>query len=191
MKYRLTIPSALFAATLSGPLDTTVFGDEHPIRRRDARATRPPKGLSMNHNRRLIAAVLALAAAATGLMSPAAAQTRGDRAASELSAASVLPVALSVTAPAILLGGSGAMTVVAVEKASDATVWVFERASDGARASVRFAGEAVGGLALAAGTTVAVSATASGWVLHQAGKAIAFVPNEIGRTLLHHERITR
>lgn len=145
----------------------------------------------MTKNSRRLVAALALAAATLATIAPAGAQTRSERAASELSAASVLPVALSVVAPAVLLGASGAMTVVAVEKASDATVWVFERASDGTRASVRFAGEAAGAVSLAVGTTVSVTATASGWVLHQAGKAIAFVPNEIGRTLLHHERITR
>ena len=145
----------------------------------------------MKITRRLIATALALAAVATSFVSPAVAHTRGDRAASELSAASVLPVALSVTAPVILLGASGAMTVMAVERASDGTVWMLERASDGARASVHFAGDAAGGVSLAVGATVAVSATASGWVLHQAGKALAFVPNEIGRTLLHHERITQ
>lgn len=140
-----------------------------------------------NRGLHLAGVVLAMAVA----LGSASAQTRGDRAASELSAVSMLPVALSVTAPALLLGSAGAMTVVAVEKASDATVWVFERASDGARTSVRFAGQAAGGLSLAVGTTVAVSTTSTGWVLHQAGRALAFVPNEVGRALLHHERITR
>lgn len=140
-----------------------------------------------NHGLRRAGVVLATALT----LGCASAHTRGDRAASELSAVSMLPVALSVVAPALLLGSAGAMTVVAVETASDATVWVFERAADGSRASVRFAGQAAGGLSLAVGTTVAVSATASGWVVHQSGRALAFVPNEVGRTLLHHERITR
>lgn len=143
--------------------------------------------LLTNHTLRRAAVVLTMSLAATA----ASAQTRGDRAVSTLSAASALPVALSVTAPALLLGSAGAMTLVAVERASDATVWVFERASDGARASVRFAGEAAGAMSLAVGATVAVSATATGWVLHQSGRVLAFVPNEVGRALLHHERITR
>jgi hypothetical protein len=38
---------------------------------------------------------------------------------------------------------------------------------------------------------VVATALGTGWVLSAAGQAIAFVPNELGRTLLHHERITK
>jgi hypothetical protein len=37
---------------------------------------------------------------------------------------------------------------------------------------------------------VVVTALSAGWVLSAAGQAIAFIPNEIGRALLHNERIT-
>jgi hypothetical protein len=36
-----------------------------------------------------------------------------------------------------------------------------------------------------------VTALSAGWVLSAAGQVIAFVPNEIGKALLHNERITR
>jgi len=32
---------------------------------------------------------------------------------------------------------------------------------------------------------------ASGWLISAAGQAIAFVPNEIGASLLYNERVTR
>lgn len=108
-------------------------------------------------------------------------------AASELSALSALPVAVSVVAPVGLLVSGAALTVVAVEAASGATVWVLERASDGARASVQLAA----GASVAVGASVVVSAVAAGWVLSVAGEAIAFVPNALGQALLHNERITR
>ena len=71
------------------------------------------------------------------------------------------------------------------------TVWVLERASDGARATLHFSGHVAQGAALSIGGAVAVTALTSGYVLSAAGNAIAFIPNEIGRALLHNERITR
>jgi hypothetical protein len=68
---------------------------------------------------------------------------------------------------------------------------VLERASDGAQASVRLAGSGITGVSVVAGTVIAVTAIRTGWVLSAAGKAIAFVPNEIGAGLLYDERITR
>ena len=46
-------------------------------------------------------------------------------------------------------------------------------------------------MSVAAGTAIAVTAISTGWVLSTAGQAIAFVPNEIGKALLHNERVTR
>lgn len=107
--------------------------------------------------------------------------------ASEASALSALPVAVSVAAPVMLLSAGVALTVVAVESTAQGTVWVLERASDGARASVRFAGQASAVL----GTAVVITVIGSGYVLSAAGEAIAFVPNAIGTALLHNEQLTR
>ena len=132
--------------------------------------------------------VTALAAALLGPLSPA--QAHRD-ASAEASALSLLPIAVSVAAPAMLLSAGAMFTVIAVETASDGTVWVLERASDGARVSVTLSGAAVGGVSLLAGTTVVAVASTAGWVLSAAGRAIAFIPNEIGKALLHNERVTR
>ncbi|HSW08099.1 hypothetical protein [Aquabacterium sp.] len=110
-----------------------------------------------------------------------------NSAASELSAISALPVAVIVAAPALLLSGGAMLTVAAVEASAEGTVWVLERASDGARASVKL----VGGSMVAVGTGVLVTSMAAGWVLSAAGQAIAFIPNEIGASLLYNERVTR
>lgn len=118
---------------------------------------------------------------------PALAQSGG----SELSALSALPVALSIAAPVGLLTSGAKLSVAAIETASGATVWVLENASDGARASVTLSGQVAGGVSLAVGTAVAIVAVGSGWILSAAGQAVAFIPNEIGKALLHNERITR
>jgi hypothetical protein len=128
-------------------------------------------------------------AAALALHTPAFAHRHGDSEASL--ALSALPVAVSVIAPAMVLSAGAAFSVVAVEVSVDGTVWILERAADGARATIRFAGKAAGGLSLAVGTAVTVTAIGAGWVLSAAGAAIAFIPNEVGKALLYNERVTR
>lgn len=105
----------------------------------------------------------------------------------DASALSLLPVAVSVAAPAALLSAGAVLTVSAVEASARGTVWILERASDGARISIEFGGKASAAL----GTAVAVTAIGSGYILSAAGEAIAFVPNAIGTALLHNEQITR
>lgn len=110
--------------------------------------------------------------------------------ASEASALSLLPVAVVVAAPALLLSGGAALTVVAVEQSAAGVEWVLERASDGARGSVRLSTQTAAGVSTGVGTAVVFSAVATGWVLSAAGKAVAFVPNEIGKALLYNERVS-
>jgi hypothetical protein len=111
--------------------------------------------------------------------------------ASQASALSALPIAVSVAAPASMLVGGGTLVVISVTRVAEGTLCVLERVSDGARASVVLAGDVALGVSVGAGTVLAVSAIGAGWVLSAAGAAIAFVPNEIGRALLHTEQVSR
>jgi hypothetical protein len=133
-------------------------------------------------NRRALAAALASLAI---LVPPCGAHAQSG--ASEASALSALPIAVSVAAPVMILSGGAVLTVVAAEASADGAVWILQRASDGARASVRLAG----GVSVAAGTVVIVAAISTGWVLSAAGQAIAFIPNQVGAALLYNERVTR
>ena len=117
------------------------------------------------------------------------AQAHGN-AVSEASALSMLPLAISVAAPVALLSAGGAFTVVAVSAVAEGAVWVLERASDGARFSVTLASQAAAGVVVGAGTVLMSTALATGWLLSAAGQAIAFIPNEVGKALLHNERLT-
>ena len=110
---------------------------------------------------------------------------------SEVSATSALPVAVSVAAPAMLLAGGAVLTVVSVQASATGTVWVLERASDGARVTLQFAGAAAGASLAASGAAVVVTAVSTGWLISTAGQVIAFVPNQIGASLLYNERVTR
>jgi hypothetical protein len=111
--------------------------------------------------------------------------------ASEASALSLLPVAVSVAAPALLLSAGVTLTVVAVEASATGTVWVVERASDGARASLRFTSQVAQSTLVGVGSAVTVSVVGAGVVLSVAGQAIAFVPNAVGRALSYHEPLSR
>ena len=121
--------------------------------------------------------------------------------ASALSAVSALPVASvvvagsavagAVVAVPVVLSTAGAVLVVkTVESTARGTVYVLERASDGARASIEILGKAIAGASMLAGASVVVTVVSAGVVLSAAGEAIAFIPNALGRALLHNERLT-
>ena len=138
--------------------------------------------------RRCTTCALAMAVICAGV--PARAE-RGPSSLSQLSAISMLPVAMSVTSASLVLAGTASLAVVAVQASAEGMVWIVERASDGVRGTIRFARDFTGSLAIAAGEAISVVAMGTGWLLCTAGKAIAFVPNEIGSALLYSERITR
>jgi hypothetical protein len=142
----------------------------------------------------LFAAVLSL-----GTLMAGTARAHSD--ASELSAMSALPLAsvvavggpvagASLAAPIFLSTAGAVFGISAVEIGAASTVYVLERASDGARISVEIAGRGAASASVVAGTTVTVSVIGAGIILSVAGEAIAFVPNALGRALLHNERLT-
>jgi hypothetical protein len=118
--------------------------------------------------------------------------------ASAFSAVSTMPLASVVGASAgaviavpVAFSTAGAVLVVkGVEASAKGTVYVLERISDGARASVEVSAKAANAASTAVGTVVTVSVISAGVVLSVAGAVIAFVPNEIGRALLHNERVS-
>jgi hypothetical protein len=135
--------------------------------------------------------------AALVVANPARAQSEASAALSMLPVASVVGTAsvasaaagAVVTVPAALSVGGAVLTVRAVEASAVGTVYLLERASDGAQVRVEVVGRGVAGLAYAVGTVVTCSVIGTGVILSAAGEAIAFVPNAIGRALLHNERL--
>lgn len=140
-------------------------------------------------------AILTLTAWAAIL--PAQAQTG----ASALGAVSALPLASVVVASeaastvaqasALVLVAGASLVVRTVESTARGTVYVLERVSDGVRVSVEVGSTVAGAASLAIGTAVTVSAITAGVILSVAGEAIAFVPNAVGRALLHNQRLTK
>jgi hypothetical protein len=110
---------------------------------------------------------------------------------SELSAISLLPVAAVGYGASAALAGTAQLTVLSVQASAEGVTWIVERASDGVRSTLRFAGQVGGALSIAAGQAITVVAMGTGWVLCTAGRALAFVPNEVGSRLLYSQRISR
>ena len=77
----------------------------------------------------------------------------------------------------------------AVEGSSIRTVYLLERASDGAQFTVEVPRRGVGASVHAVGTVVTRRVIGTGENLSVAGEALAFVPNALGRALLHNERL--
>ncbi|HSS28044.1 MAG TPA: hypothetical protein VLL50_08810 [Usitatibacter sp.] len=126
-----------------------------------------------------------IALALSFAIAPVNAQSEASRA----SEASLLPVATVSMAPGFVLAAGASLTVIAVEETADGTVWLVERTSDGARASLHVAGQVVGGASQAVGSAITVTAVSAGCILSMAGRAIAFVPNEVGAALLHTRKV--
>ena len=130
------------------------------------------------------AVVLALGLAIAG---PAQAQSEASRVSGE----SLVPVAISVALPVVLVAGTGSIVVTGVQASTDGVVWLVENVADGVKGSIRFAADAAGASAIVAGTVVVVTVVGTGMLLSAAGHVIAFIPNEIGRSLSYNQRVSR
>ena len=140
----------------------------------------PPSASRVRSTTLVIAAALAVHNAA-----------HAQSSSSELSEASIVPIAISVALPVVLVAGVGSIVVTGVEASAEGTVWIVENVADGVAGSIRFAGRVTGAAAVAVGTVVVVTVVATGMVLSTAGHVIAFVPNEVGRTLSYNQRVSR
>ena len=129
--------------------------------------------------RRLIAACLALLASAS-----VHAQSEEGSLVSAVSVAASTGAAVLAALPA-----GSELVIESVHAAGKASVVVARASADGATVSFEVASELAGELALATGKVLTVSANAAGWLIRSGGKAVAFVPNEIGRALVHHRRL--
>jgi hypothetical protein len=134
----------------------------------------------------------ALISAALGMMpvlntARAADSTASARASEDLSAASGRVVSGSVG----VLAASGELIVVGVEQSARGVSVVVKNAADASGEVVTVLLDGAAAASVAVGSALNVSATGVGYVLVAAGRAIAFIPNEIGQSLLHQSSYTR
>lgn len=132
-----------------------------------------------------------------GTPQPAQAQSEASVVLSVLPVASVVGAASAVgvgastvaSLPLALSVGGAVLVIEAVEASAHSTVYLLKRASDGAQVSVQVSGHAVSATAYGVGTVITCSVLASGVILSAAGEVLAFIPNALGRALLHDERL--
>jgi len=137
--------------------------------------------------------LLALALVASVVTAPTQAWAHRDGSqASALSALSLgVPLAISAAPAASVLTAGVVLTVASVDVAAAGIVWVVTQAATGASVALTLSAAGAEALSVTAGTTVVVTALSTGWILSAAGKALCFIPNEIGASLLYNERMTR
>jgi len=109
----------------------------------------------------------------------------------EASQASLAASGVIVEGSAGLLRAGGRLVVAAIRPVADASVIVLRDVATGSEASVRVAGDVAHAASIAVGQTVSVVVEATGCSLVAAGRLVAFIPNRIGRALVHQARSTQ
>jgi hypothetical protein len=92
------------------------------------------------------------------------------------------------SAPSQASANLSGVVVASVRTVGDVLEIVLAGAVDASRATVRLSASAAGGLSLVTGAVLEVVTASTGQVLVMSGRAIAFLPNEAGKGLLHHAR---
>ena len=90
-----------------------------------------------------------------------------------------------------MLATTASLAVIAVETVGESVVVVLNDVSTGASISIKASGEALGQGVMAVGTVLAVAAGVAGYSIYQGSRLIAFIPNEIGKSLVHHSKVTQ
>jgi hypothetical protein len=141
-------------------------------------------------NMMLIRRIRVLALAASLLPGAVFAQDLSNASANAsagVSQATAVVVAGSVS----VLATTASLAVMALETIGESAVVVLTDLSAGASVSIKASGEALGQGSVAVGTVLSVAAGAAGYAIYHGSHLIAFIPNEIGKSLVHHSKLTK
>ena len=138
------------------------------------------KNLRADLNRLALAALLGCAIGAH-----ADSVTNASRASIDASIA--VPVTL-VAGTAQFFRDAGQLSVTGVKTVGNVSVITLRGLANGTEASVQVSSKAIEGSAVGVGVVLQATVSATGVMLVSAGKALMFVPNEVGKSLLHHSR---
>ncbi|MEO8384242.1 MAG: hypothetical protein ABI583_03290 [Betaproteobacteria bacterium] len=117
----------------------------------------------------------------------AGANSLTDPSRASINASIAVPVAL-VDGSAQLLKDGGQLSVTGVKTVGNMSVITLRGLAGGAEASVQVTSKVIEGAAIGVGSAMQATVSATGVLLISAGKALMFVPNEMGKSLLHHSR---
>lgn len=133
-------------------------------------------------NRCVLAAVLAVSFTAS-----ANANSVTDPSRASIDASIAIPVTL-INGSAQFFKDAGQLSVTGVKTVGHVSVISLRGLAGGAEASVQVSSKAIEGSAIGIGVVLQATVSATGVLLISAGKALMFVPNEVGKSLLHHSR---
>ncbi len=94
-----------------------------------------------------------------------------------------------LAAPLLVSGVGASLLVEGVDASAHGVVYVVKNVATGASAVLEVSGNAVGAASVGVGTVIQSSAIGAGVVLSAAGKVLAFIPNAVGKALMHNERL--
>lgn len=139
---------------------------------------------------------IGLVGALWGVGTTAHAQSEASPVLSALPLASMVGAAASggdseqvMLAPLLVSGVGASLVVESVQVSANGVVYVFKNMANGASAVLEVSGNAVGAVSVGVGTVVQSSAIGAGVILLAAGQVLAFIPNAVGKALLHNERL--
>jgi hypothetical protein len=122
------------------------------------------------------------------LTTPAWAQSTD---ASQASAISLAPsVELAAAALQAIPAGS-ALVVRAMKPIGQSVQLLVEASATGASFVLEVSAETVQALALAAGSVLTVAVVSTGYLISAGAEAIAFIPDQFSRSLIHHRELSR
>ncbi len=101
------------------------------------------------------------------------------------------PAAVISFGASTVVTGSAVLTVKAVQLSANGTRVVVEGAARGSAATLELIGNHTGSFAAGVGDTLRVVKLASGILLVEAQRAVAWIPNQRGEGMSHHEQLTR
>lgn len=87
------------------------------------------------------------------------------------------------------LVASGQVVIQSTESSAEGVTIVVKGSGEAASATIRLSGKVLERAALISGNVIEVTAVSTGYLLVAAGKALAFIPNEIGNALLQHAKV--
>ena len=110
-----------------------------------------------------------------------------DASRASINASIAIPVTL-VDGSAQMFKDAGQLSVTGVKTVGNVSVITLRGVASGAEASVQISSKAIEGSAIGVGVVLHATVSATGVLLVSAGKALMFLPNEMGKSLLHHSR---
>lgn len=84
-----------------------------------------------------------------------------------------------------LLQAGSQLTIIAIKTVGESTFITLKAVGNSATVTIRVGSQVSGHLLHGAGQMIQAVATASGVILTSAGKVVAFLPNEMGKSLLY------